>query len=85
MSVLVYIEQRGGQLRPVSREALGEAVAHRGEARRPGGGRVRGGPRTRGWRTRRVGCERVLLAKHDAFAQYEAAGYARAVALPWRR
>ena len=80
MSVLAFIEQRGGQVRPVSREVLGEAT--RLAARL--GGPVVGvcaaaldpGLAALG----EAGAARVLLAKHEAFAQYEAAGYARAVA-----
>jgi len=51
MSILVFVEQRDGQVRGVSREALGEA-----------------------------GADRALLAAHPAFANYDPAGYTRAVA-----
>jgi hypothetical protein len=37
MSILVYVEQRDGHVRPVAREALGEAKRPRGRPRRAGG------------------------------------------------
>ena len=80
MSILVFIEQRDGRLRPVSKEALGEAsrlsatlggpvVAVCPAASDPGLASLG-----------EAGAERALLARHDAFATYHAAGYARAVA-----
>ncbi len=80
MSVLVFIEQRGGQVRSLSREVLGEATRIAASL----GGPVIGvcpaasdpGLAALG----EAGASRVLLAKHEAFARYEAAGYARAVA-----
>jgi electron transfer flavoprotein alpha subunit len=79
MSVLVFIEQREGQLRPVSREALGEAT----RIAQALGGPVVGvcpaaadpGLAALG----EFGAERVLLARHEGFERYDAAGYARAV------
>jgi electron transfer flavoprotein alpha subunit len=81
MSILVFIEQRDGRVRPVSKEALGEAsrlsaalggpvVAVCPAASDPGLASLG-----------EAGAERALLARHDAFAAYHAAGYARAVAV----
>jgi len=80
VSILVFIEQRDGKVRSVAREALGEAKRLEASL----GGPVIGvccanadpGLVTLG----EAGAERVLLAKHDAFARYEGAGYAAAVA-----
>jgi electron transfer flavoprotein alpha subunit len=80
MSILVFIEQRDGLVRAVSREALGEAT----RLAETLGGPVVGvcpaaadpGLAALG----EAGAERVLLAAHPAFAAYDAAGYARAVA-----
>ncbi len=80
MSILVFIEQRGGELRSVSREVLGEATRLAGSL----GGPVIGvccaasdpGLAVLG----EAGAEKVLLASHEAFASYDGAGYAAAVA-----
>lgn len=80
MSILVFIEQRDGQLRPVSREALGEAVRLAAAL----GGPVVGvccsasdpGLASLG----EAGADQVLFAQHEAFATYDGAGYAAAVA-----
>jgi electron transfer flavoprotein alpha subunit len=80
MSILVFVEQRDGQVRAVSREALGEAVRLAAAL----GGPVVGicptaadpGLAALG----EAGADRVLLAAHPAFASYDPAGYARAVA-----
>ena len=80
MSVLVFVEQREGRVRPVSREALGEAtrlatslggpvVAVCPAAADPGLAALGA-----------AGADRAILAHHDAFGFYHAAGYARAVA-----
>jgi electron transfer flavoprotein alpha subunit len=80
MSIIVFIEQRDGQVRSVSREALGEATRLTaglgGEvvgvcpaAADPGLGALGS-----------AGADRVLLAANPAFARYEGAGYAAAVA-----
>jgi electron transfer flavoprotein alpha subunit len=80
VSILVFIEQRDGKVRTVSREALGEAKRLAASL---------GGPVTAvACATSDVGlaslgeagAERVLLAKHDAFAHHDAAGQAAAVA-----
>ena len=79
MSILVFVEQRDGRLRPVSREALGEAsrlsaalggpvVAICPAASDPGLAALG-----------EAGAERAILARHEAFGSYLAAGYARAV------
>ena len=80
MSILVFIEQRDGQLRSVSREALGEATRLAASL----GGPVVGvccasadpGLAALG----EAGADKVLLATHEAFARYDGAGYAAAVA-----
>lgn len=80
MSILVFVEQRDGQLRGVSREALGEATRLAAAL---------GGPVTAVCCAAadpglaalgEAGAEKVLFAKHDAFASYDGAGYAAAVA-----
>jgi len=80
MSILVYIEQRDGAVRPVAREALGEAKRLAATL---------GGPVTAVWcgstdadlaSLGEAGAEKVLVAKHEAFARYDGAGYAAAVA-----
>src|SRR5438034_816462 len=80
MSVLVYIEQRDGKVRSVAREALGEAKR---VAATLGGpvtcvfcGASDNGLAALG----EAGAEKVLVAKHEAFARYDGAGYAVAVA-----
>lgn len=80
MSILVFIEQRDGQLRPVSREAIGEAVRLAAAL----GGPVVGvccaaadpGLAALG----EAGADQVLFAQHEAFGTYDGAGYAAAVA-----
>ena len=80
MSILVYVEQRDGAVRPVSREALGEAKRLAATL---------GGPVTAVYCAAsdagaaalgEYGAEKVLVAQHDAFARYDGAGYAVAVA-----
>ena len=80
MSILVFIEQREGQLRSVSREALGEAT----RLAKTLGGEVVGvcaaaadpGLAALG----DAGADRVLLATSPAFAHYDGSGYAAVVA-----
>ncbi len=80
MSILVFVEQRDGQLRPVSREALGEATRLAAAL----GGPVVGvccaasdpGLAALG----AAGADKVLLAAHAEFGRYDGAGYAAAVA-----
>ena len=80
MSVLVFVEQRDGGVRPVAREALGEAKRLAGAL----GGPVTAvacAPSDAGLASLgEAGAERVLLAKHDAFAHYDGAGQALAIA-----
>ena len=79
MSVLVFIEQREGQIRSVSKEALGEGTRLAEKL----GGEVVGvcpaasdpGLASLG----DAGADRVLLAAHERFGLYDAAGYTRAV------
>ena len=79
MSVLVFIEQREGRVRPVSREALGEATRIAAAL----GGPVMGvcaaaadpGLAALG----EAGAERVLLAQHERLAAYDADGYTAAI------
>ena len=79
MSILVFIEQRDGQIRSVSREALGQAA----KLAATFGGPVVGvccaasdpGLAAMG----EAGAEQVLFAQHEAFASYDGAGYAAAV------
>jgi electron transfer flavoprotein alpha subunit len=71
MSILVFIEQRDGRVRPVSREALGHAA----RLQQAVGGPVVGvclaasdpGLAALG----EAGAERVLLAKHERFTLYD--------------
>jgi len=80
MSILVYIEQRDDHVRPVAREALGEAKRLSA---------VLGGPVTAVYcgasdtglaALGEAGADKVLFARHDAFARFDGAGYAVAVA-----
>jgi electron transfer flavoprotein alpha subunit len=79
MSILVSIEQRDGRVRPVSREALGEAVRLSGNF----GNEVVGvcpaasdpGLSALG----DAGADRILLAAHPGFKLYDASGYTQAV------
>src|SRR5438132_3028763 len=77
--ILVFIEQRDGRVRPVAREALGEAVRLAAAL----GGEVVGVCAAAGdpglASLSDAGAERVLLATHPAFARYDGAGYAAAV------
>lgn len=80
MSILVYVEQRDGQLRSVSKEALGEAtrlaatlggpvVAVCCAASDPGASSLG-----------EAGADQVLLATHADMARYDGAAHAAAVA-----
>jgi electron transfer flavoprotein alpha subunit len=79
MSILVFIEQRDGQIRPVVREALGEATRLAAVL----GGEVVGvcaaaadpGLAALG----EAGAGRVLFAAHAAFATYDGESYAAAL------
>ena len=80
MSILVFIEQRDGRVRSVSREALGEASRLAASL----GGPVVGvccaaadpGLAALG----EAGADKVLFATHEVFGKYDGAGYAAAVA-----
>ena len=80
MSILVFLEQRDGQLRSVSREALGEATRLAASLGGPVVGvccaSVDPGLGSLG----DAGADKVLFAKHDSFATYDGAGFAAAVA-----
>jgi electron transfer flavoprotein alpha subunit len=80
MAILLFIEQRDGRVRAVSREALGEAVRLAASL----GGPVVGvcpAPSDPGLAALgEAGASEILLATHEAFRHYEPAGYARAVA-----
>jgi len=80
VAILVFVEQRDGRVRPVVREALGEAtrlakalggpvVAVCAAASDPGLAALG-----------EAGAEQALLATHEAFGRYEPSGYAAAVA-----
>jgi electron transfer flavoprotein alpha subunit len=79
MAILAFIEQRNGQVRPVSREVLGEATRLAAKLGGPVVGVCAAAADPGLAALGEAGAERVLLAKHDAFASYDAAGYARAV------
>ena len=79
MGILVFVEQRDGRVRPVSREALGEAT----RLAKALGGPVTAvcpAPSDPGLAALgEAGAEEALLAAHPAFARYEPTGYAAAV------
>jgi len=79
MSILVFIEQRDGRVRAVSREALGEATRLAAALGGPVVGVCPAAADPGLAALGEAGAERVLLAAHPAFAAYDAAGYARAV------
>jgi electron transfer flavoprotein alpha subunit len=80
MSVLVFVEQRDGQVRAVSREALGEAVRLAAALGGPVVGVCPAAADPGLAALGEAGADRVLLAAHPDFAHYDPAGYARAVA-----
>ena len=80
MAILVFVEQRDGRVRPLAREALGEASRL---------AKTLGGPVTAVCAAASdpglaalgaAGAEQALLASNAAFARYEPMGYASAVA-----
>jgi electron transfer flavoprotein alpha subunit len=77
MSILAFIEQRSGQVRPVSREVLGEATRLAEKLGGPVVGVCAAAADPGLAALGDAGAARVLLARHEAFAQYDAAGYAR--------
>ena len=80
MSLLVFIEQRDGKVRPVAREALGEAKRLATTLGGPVIGVFCGDSDPGLASLGEAGAEKVLFAKHEAFARYDGAGYAAAVA-----
>jgi len=80
MSILVFIEQRNGQVRPLAREVLGEATRLAAKLGGPVVGVCAAASDPGLAALGEAGASRVLLARHEAFAHYDAAGYARAVA-----
>jgi electron transfer flavoprotein alpha subunit len=79
MSVLVFIEQREGRVRPVSREALGEATRLAAALEGPVVGVCAAAADPDLAPLGEAGAERVLLAAHPRFATYDGEGYAAAV------
>jgi electron transfer flavoprotein alpha subunit len=80
VAILVFVEQRDGRVRPLAHEALGEASRL---AQALGGPviAVCAAPSDPGLAALgAAGAEQALLATHAAFARYEPAGYAAAVA-----
>jgi len=80
VSILVYVEQRDGHVRSVTREALGEAKRLAGALGGPVTAVACGASDVGLAALGESGAEKVLLAKHDAFAHYDGAGQAIAVA-----
>ena len=80
MAILVFVEQREGQVRSVTREALGEAV----RLAQTLGGPVFGVCAAAGdpglAALGEAGATEVLLATHPSFVRYEPGGYTAAVA-----
>jgi electron transfer flavoprotein alpha subunit len=80
MSILVFIEQRDGQVRSVSREALGEATRLAATLGGPVVGVCAAAADPGLAALGDAGAARVLLASHARFARYDGDGYAAAVA-----
>jgi len=80
MAILVFLEQREGKLRSVSREALGAAKALAATLGGPIVGVCAAASDPGVASLGDAGVERVLLATHPSFGHYDAAGYAAAVA-----
>ncbi len=79
MSILVFIEQREGTVRSVSREALGEATRLAASLGGPVVGVCAAASDPGLAALGEAGAERVLLATHERFGYYDASGYAAAV------
>jgi len=79
MSILVFIEQREGAIRSVSREALGEATRLAAQLGGPVVGVCAAASDPGLASLGESGAERVLLATHPRFARADSAGYAAAV------
>jgi len=80
VSVLVFIEQRDGRVRAVSKEALGEATRLAAVLGGPVVGVCPAAADPGLAALGESGAEQAILARHAAFAAYHPAGYARAVA-----
>ncbi len=80
MSILVFVEQRDGAIRSISREALGEATRLAASLGGPVVGVCAAASDPGLAALGQAGADRVLLATNPAFALYDAAGYAAAVA-----
>ncbi|MGH7740992.1 MAG: electron transfer flavoprotein subunit alpha/FixB family protein [Candidatus Eiseniibacteriota bacterium] len=79
MSILVFIEQREAKVRPVSREALGEATRLAGALGGPVVGVCAAASEPDLTALGEAGAERVLLATHARFSSYDGEGMAAAV------
>jgi len=80
MAILVFIEQREGRVRPVSREALGAATKLAAALGGPVVGVCAAAADPGLAALGEAGAERVLLATNPGFGVYDAAGYTAAVA-----
>jgi len=80
MAILVFIEQRDGKVRAVSREALGEAVRLAGSLGGPVVGVCAAAADPGLAALGEAGASEILLASHEAFSRYEPAGIVQAVA-----
>jgi len=80
MAILVFIEQRGGKVRAVSREALGEALRLSASLGGPVIGVCAAAADPGLAALGEGGASEILLATHEGFRHYEPAGYVRAVA-----
>jgi electron transfer flavoprotein alpha subunit len=80
VSILVFIEQRDGKVRSVAREALGEAKRLASSLGGPVTAVFCGASADGLASLGEAGAEKVLAATHEAFARYDGAGYAAAVA-----
>jgi len=80
VSILVFIEQRDGKVRSVAREALGEAKRLASSLGGPVTAVFCGASADGLANLGEAGAEKVLAATHEAFARYDGAGYAAAVA-----
>ncbi len=79
MAILVFIEQRDGRVRPVTREALGEAVRLAATLGGPVVGVCAAASDPGLASLGEAGAAETLLATHESFRHYEPAGYVRAV------
>ena len=79
MAILVFIEQRDGKVRAVSREALGEAVRLAGSLGGPVVGVCAAAADPGLAALGEAGASEILLASHEAFSRYEPAGIVQAV------